>query len=63
MVFGLKPKAKPDRIDRPREADEPRLRKDECDTAVLSGQLPPGSEELIHVSEYRLAAWLTGPGR
>ena len=63
MNFGLKLKSKPDRADQARDRDEPRLRKDERDIAVLTGQLPPESDELMQLSEYRLATWITGPGR
>jgi hypothetical protein len=63
MNFGLKLNSKPDRADDARDRHEPRLRKDERDIAVLTGQLPPESDELFDVSEYRLATWITGPGR
>jgi len=43
--------------------DNARLRKLERDTLVLTGELPPGTDELPLLSEYRLATWLSGPGR
>lgn len=56
----LTPEAHPE--DAP-QIEPSRPRKAERDQAVLSGQLPPGSEELVLIDEYRLASWLSGPGR
>ena len=44
-------------------ADAARIRRHERDVMVLSGQLPAGADELPTISEYRLAAWPSGPGR
>ncbi len=48
---------------RPPQDEGVRLGKAERETAVLTGHLPPGAEELLYTNEYRLAAWISGPGR
>jgi hypothetical protein len=40
---------------------EPRLRRDERDTAILVGKYPPDGADIESVSEYRLASLLQYP--